>query len=164
MELKDIWMWYCEQRLGAAELPPPIPVSPWQAMELFWDMHPMFTARYDAIKAVPYSPAFDEEADGALAQMAITDSFDGWEGLSSGAWRVMSERLQYTEVVILANEVQGSEVIAHLPLGLDRRSRVRALLLMFLLGGGRTIDRRLLPARPDGSLPAFPSTQTLKRH
>lgn len=165
MELSDVWIWYCEERFPNEEdLPKPEPVTPRQALELFFDLHPMFTERNDAIKLVAYNTAFDGEADGALAHLARFDTFDGWNEMSAGAWRVISERLLYAETVAAANEAHGEPVIAHLPVGLDRKSRARALLLMFLLGGARTIDRRLLPERPDGSLPPFPGTLPLRKH
>ncbi|NNV23918.1 hypothetical protein EHE22_26580 [Ochrobactrum pseudogrignonense] len=165
MKLSEIWMWYCAERFPSeTELPAMEPVSPWDAVELFFDLHPLFTARYDAIKLVPYDTAFDDEVDGALAHMARFDTFDGWDKMSAGAWRVMSERLSYAEAVVLANEAHKEPAIAHLPIGLDRQSRARALLLMFLLGGARSIDRRLLPKQPDGSLPSFPATLLLQKH
>lgn len=164
MELSEIWLWYCGERFpGLEEMPAPEPVAPMDALGLFFDLFPMFTARSSAIRSTRYDPAFDEEADGALAHMARFDSFDGWERMSAGAWRVMNERLLYAATVATANEAAANPVIAHLPAGLDRQSRARALMLMFLLGGARTIDRRLLPAKPDGSLPEFPANTRLRR-
>lgn len=163
MEMSEIWMWYCGEMFPGREMPAPEPISPWRVVELFFDFHPMFTARFDAIRATRYSTAFDDEADRALMHMARHDTMDGWERMTAGAWRVMYERLAYCEIVALANEAAKKPFIAHLPVGLDRQSQGRALLLMFLLGHGRTIDRRLLPQSPDGSLPAFPSTSLLQR-
>ncbi|MBB4953994.1 hypothetical protein H4S14_002056 [Agrobacterium vitis] len=165
MELSEIWLWYCGERFpNEEELPPPEPISPFGALELLFDLHPMFTARYDAIKLTPYNTAFDGEADGALAHMARFDSFDAWNTMTAGAWRVMNDRLAYAEAVLCVNEAEGNPVIAHLPIGLDRQSQARALMLMYLLGGARTIDRRLLAARPDGSPPELPSQLPLQRH
>lgn len=164
MELENVWLWYCAERLGQpTEQPAMEPLGPAEVLDLFWTFHAVFRPRHDAIAATPYSEAFDEEADGALAQLAIADSFAGWEAMSAGAWRVLYERFAYSCTVAMANEVEGTEVIASLPVGLDDRSRARALLLRFLLGGGRSIDRRLLARSKPGALPPFPASTPLRR-
>lgn len=163
MKLSEIWIWYCEQRLGSLPKRGAAALSPDEVLQAFWTVHPHFTGRMDAIKAAPYSTDFDEEADGALSALAATDSFDTWDGLSVGAWRVLYERLAYCEVVVLANVAAGTEVIDHLPPGLNRQSTERALLLRYLLGHGRTIDRRLLPRSQPGKLPPFPVSATFRR-
>lgn len=164
MELSEIWMWYCEERLPKeGKRTPLIELAPWDALDLFFDLHPMFTARYDVINSVAYDTAFDGEADGALSHMARFDTFDGWDRLSAGGWRVISERLLWSETVIAANAAEGTKVIAQLPRGLDRQSQSRALMLMYLLGGGRTIDPRMLRKRPDGRFPAFPSERPIRK-
>lgn len=159
-DLKDAWWAYCADRFpDLAEMPDPLPVSPREAAMLLFEAGFMFTARMGAIKATPYSPAFDEEADGALAYLANLDDLDGWDRMSAGAWRVMFERYVYAQVVCGANAVARTPVIAHLPRGLDRQSQSRALLLQFLLGGARTIDPRLLEKH---SREGLPGPETLK--
>ena len=165
MELSEIWIAYCEERFpqGAA-FPQPEPVSPTMAAELFFDLHPLFRARMDGFTNVPYNTAFDDEADGALAHMARFDTFERWGELSAGAWRVLYERFVYAQAVVLANEAAKEPVIGHLPVGLDRDAQSKALLLKFLLGGARTIDRELLPPTADGSLPTLPAGTPLRKH
>lgn len=154
MELGKIWQWYYEQRLPEdAPLPSLMPVTPWQAIGHFFDAMPLFTGRIGAIRSTAYNTAFDDEADGALASLAINDSFAEWDMLSAGAWRVLYERLVYAMVVAAANEAQGNPVIARHPEGFDRQTRSRALLLEFLLGGARTIDPRLLEKHGREGLP-----------
>jgi hypothetical protein len=164
MDLSDVWVWYCGERLGdRIKGARPVPYSPATALELLWEFFPMFTARAGAIAATPYDTAFDGDADLALTHLAQTDNFAAWDRLSAGAWRVLQERLVYSGVVVMLQKAEGAEVIGGLPEGLDRQSRARALLLRFLLGEARTIDRRVLPARPDGSLPTFPADTKLRR-
>lgn len=163
MELSQAWVWYCLDRLGTNELPPPEELGPWQVLELLFDFVPLFHARHQAIAATRYDDAFDEEADGALALVAMSDTFSGWDELTAGAWRVLAERWTYAGTVAAANAAMNNPVIGHLPIGLDRQSRARAVLLQFLLGGARTIDRRLLRPMPDGSLPEFPAATRLRR-
>ena len=165
MELNEIWLWYVnEHTVANAAARPSLEFRAWDTLERFFDLHPMITARYDAINTTRYSMEFDNVADGALAQMAMSDSFAGWEELPAGGWRVISERLLYSEVVlgVMAAKEQGT-VIDRLPLGLTKERQAKALLLKYLLGHGRTIDRKVLPTRPDGSLPEFPAAQTLRR-
>ncbi len=164
MKLSEVWLAYCETRFpNEASLPPPEPLAPWDAIELFFDLHPMFTAQYDIINSVPFDTSFDEEADGALCQLAMVDSFDGWDAMSAGAWRVMSERLLWSQTVLAVNAARETEVIAHLPIGLDRQSKARALMLMYLFGGGRSIDSRMLRERPDGRFPGFPADRPIRK-
>lgn len=162
MELKDIWWWYCEQRFPDIDMPPPKPISPHDALSLLFDLFPMFTARSDIIDATRYNTSYDAEADAALAYLAQHNSFAAWDQMSAGAWRIINERLIYTAVVFAANEAARNPVIAHHPIGLDRQSSARALMLEFLLGGARIIDRKLLREKPDGSLPEFPASTIVR--
>lgn len=163
MELSEIWLWYCEQHIPAIAMPGAEGLSPEKVLEDFWTFHPLFSGRSDVISATPYSTDFDEAADEALARMAMEDSFASWDGISAGAWRVLHERLVYCSVVVSANLVAGSEVIVHLPSGLSPKVRARALLLRYLLGHGRTIDRRLLPKSLRGSAQPFPVSAPIRR-
>ncbi|MFC2254876.1 hypothetical protein ACETRX_35140 [Labrys portucalensis] len=165
MELREIWIAYCEQQLGdRAASAAPVIISPKKAMALLWNFNALFTPRVAAITATAFSTQFDEEADGALAMLARTDSFASWERMSAGAWRVLYERHLYTLVVMDANAALSEPVISRLPSGLTRQSQARALLLQFLLGGARSIDRQLLPLSKPGTLPAFPANTSLRRH
>jgi hypothetical protein len=164
MDLGNIWTVYCEDRLGSAiETARPVPVTPWRGIELTWTWHPMFVAKFDVLQDVPYSTAFDEEADIALMALAMRNSFDAMDGTSAGAWRVLYERLSYTQVVMLANEAAKKPVISRLPEGLSETEQAIAIGLQFLLGGARTIDRRLLPKSKPGKLPPFPASTSLRR-
>ena len=167
MDLRDVAQWYAERRLGRAlssrDAADAVRLTPWQTLEALWVFHPLFTPRWDAIEATPYSETFDAEADEALVLLAKVDSFDHWDGLSAGAWRVLFERLAFLEVVILANEAEGAKVFTGVPRALDQRSRSRMLLLTFLLGPARTIDRGVLPKSDPGKAPKFPSSMPLRR-
>lgn len=163
MDWKSALSSYCQGRFPfLAELPPPVPVEPWEAVELFFDLHPMFTARFDVINSVAYDPNFDGEADEALLDLARTNSFDGWQNMSAGAWRVMAARFTYMETVAAGNAAAGTEVMFHLPAGLGRESKTRALLIAFLLGDARTIPPKLLPKKGRGGFPAFPETKPIR--
>ena len=164
MDLGEVWMEYCFEAIGRpAKAPALRPLAPMEVVERLFDFHPLFTARPDIINAAPYSTVFDEDADAALLALARDDDLASWETLSAGGWRVLLERLIYSEVVVIANQVAGTLVIARLPPGLTRQQEARTLLLQFLLGGGRTIDRRLLPAQAPGRAPAFPALP-LRQH
>lgn len=164
MEFLELVLAYAERHLGRAPEPASAEkVSPAAALELLWEFHPLFTPRMPAIEATPYSTSFDREADNALLRMAETDSFDAWEGLSAGAWRVLQERLTYVETVAVVNEAKGTGVFTSVPSGLARQQKARFVLLLQLLGPGRTVDRQLLSRSKPGSASAFPSGQTLRR-
>ena len=162
--MNQILISYCEERLG--ELADPTAVvnfSPDKVLERLWVFLPMFTARNDAIKATVYSEAFDDEADDALARLAKDNGTASWDEMSAGAWRVMQERLAYCLVVINKSKAENVEVMTYLPPGLDRTEQSNALLLMYLLGPARTIDRQLLPLSPPGCPPSFPADTKLRK-
>ena len=163
MDLSEIWLAYCADRLGPAiEDAEAIAIAPWRGVELLFRWHPLFVDKTDAIAAVPYAQSFDDEADFALVMLARDDAFDAFQTRSAGAWRVLYERLVFAETVLLVNEVRLNAVIGRLPVGLAEEQQSRALGLMFLLGGARTIDRRLLPRSKPGTLPSFPASTSLR--
>lgn len=164
MELKDVWIAYCEDRLGAAaETAVPLRLSPDDGMRLLFDWGQLFTARMEALGAVSYDIAFDAEADSALCMLARDDSFAAFDAMSAGAWRVMYERWSWAMVVMMTNKMEDTPVIGGLPSGLADNQRTRAFGLQFLLGGARTIDPRLLEkARRTGSL-RIPGSLSLRR-
>jgi len=165
MELSEVWLQYVNDHLDPAlAKKPPLEFTAWQTIERFFEIHPMLTARWDALAGTPFNAEFDEVADMALVQVAATDSFASWDNLVVGAWRVISDRLMYCEIVLgvtAAREPKG--VMARLPQGLERNRQTKALLLKYLLGHGRTIDRRVLPIEHKRSPQAFPATQTLRK-
>ena len=112
----------------------------------------MFHARFDAINATPYDTAFDERADNMLMHLGSNDDFTDWDQGGDGAFRVLFERLMLTEVVMAAILVKKTPVITRIPLGMSEHQQAVALLLMYLLGPSRVIDRAILPARPPGHL------------
>ena len=164
MELSEIWLAYVNQHMAAdAGKVPPLEFTASQTLERLFDLHPIFTARWDAMMSVKYNDAFDEEADNALANLAMTDSFVAWEQLSAGTWRVLVERLQYCEVVLAANmAVVPNSISNRLPIGLTRDQEARALLLRYLLGQGRTIDRQILPVKERRTFIALSPSQALR--
>jgi hypothetical protein len=166
MQRNEVWLAYVNDRIKPKHVDrPPVELRAWQTLALFFDLHRLFTERWDAISATPYSVEFDDEADLALLQLAATDKMSGWEQLSAGAWRVLAERLLYCEVVLAAMGAQEPEAIMdRLPQGLKAGQQAHALLLKYLLGHGRTIDRQVLPLRQDERLPTFPSSQSLRKH
>lgn len=164
MDREIVWLWYVSQKLGKEPSPHDVvPVSPWRAFELLFVFHPLFTPRMPAIAATAFSEEFDDEADTALFSLAAIDNVSEWEKLSSGAWRVLQERLVFVETVALTNAALNEPVFITLPRGLDETASSRTLLLRMLLGPGRTIDRRLLARSTPGTAPTFPAATTLRR-
>lgn len=165
MDVIKLVLAYAERHLGRTPDPSSAEkISPAAALELLWEFHPLFTPRMPAIEATPYSTSFDAEADGALVRMAETESFDAWESLSAGAWRVLQERLTYVEIAAAVNDLKGTEVFTLVPSGLAREQQARVVLLILLLSEGKTIDRRVLPLSKPGTAPTFPAGQTLRKH
>ncbi len=146
MELELVYAWYVERCLGDRLDPTKMQTfNASQSLKALFEVMPVFTARYAEINATPYSTAFDSKADIALIQMAETDSFDCWDTLPLGAWRVIRDRYLQSLVVLAANLPRGEAIIDRLPSGMTDLQQGRALLLMYALGLSRTIDRQLLP-------------------
>ena len=83
MELSEIWLAYVnEHTVADAGKFPPVEITASQTLERLFELHPIFTSRWDAIMSVKYTDAFDEEANNALAHLAMTDSFAAWDELS----------------------------------------------------------------------------------
>ncbi|NVM42017.1 hypothetical protein HWX16_16940 [Ochrobactrum intermedium] len=165
MELNEVWLVYANKHMlsNAADLPP-IEFTASETLRCFFDVHPMFTGRWDAIMSVSFNAAFEEEADMGLVQLAATNSFKDWERLSAGAWRVINERMMYSEVVLsLTMAREPKSIMDRLPQGLGSDQQTIALLLKYLLGHGRTIDRRVLPVKDRRSLVEFGAMQTLRQ-
>ena len=164
LELRDARLLYCEQKFpNAVAMPAPQSFDPEQTAMLLYESAFLFTARQASIKATPFDPVFDDEADGALIWLARFDNFDLWDQMSAGGWRVMYERFTYAITVAGANAVAGTSVMTRLPVGLDRQSQARAALLQFLLGGARNIDPRLLAKHRDQGLPSAESFRPIRR-
>ena len=165
MDLSKVWQWYCEQHLSPRDLAAlrVLPLAPDAVLAGFWAFQPLFTGRMDAIKAVPYSTDFDDSADEALVSMAMTDSFEGWDAINAGTWRVLHERFLYCSTVVAANMAAGTAVIDRVPAGLSLEATSRALLLKYLLGHGRTIDRKVLPLSGPGTVLQFPGAGPIRR-
>jgi hypothetical protein len=95
--------------------------------------------------------------------MAEEDSFAPWDALPAGAWRVLFERFAYCSTVVAVNLAAGRASIDRVPAGLSSQAQARALLLRYLLGPGRTIDRKVLPLSAPGTAPPFPASTPIRR-
>lgn len=163
MELNEVWLWYSRSQLpDTITTIEPQALSPDDVMALFWTFHPLFAGMSDVIKSVPYSTDFDEEADLALVDLAADDAFDAWPEMSAGAWRVMYERFVFCSTVVAANMVAGTRVIDQIPQGLSETAKARTLLLRYLLGHGRKIDRHILPLSRQGAAPHLPASRPIR--
>jgi len=160
----DVLMWYCiEKHGGDPDVSRAERVPDTETLKAFEPVFALMAQRFDVIRATPYSEDFDEEADGALAALAITDSFESWEDITAGAWRVLLDRMRQAIIVIEAARVGGEPVIETLPRGLPRHARRQALVLQWLLIHSRSIDRQLLPLSEPPELPSFPATTPIRR-
>ncbi|MGH0000587.1 hypothetical protein ACQU0X_10975 [Pseudovibrio ascidiaceicola] len=135
-----------------------------QSQKALFKVMPIFTIRDKEINATPYSAAFDSEADIALIQMAETDSFECWNNISLGAWRVIQDRYQQTLVMLGANLKDKATIMDRFPSGLSGQQQGRALLLRYALGLSRTIDRQLLPLQAPELQQLLPAEYQLQKH
>ncbi|MFO0729378.1 MAG: hypothetical protein U0361_00020, partial [Nitrospiraceae bacterium] len=120
--------------------------------------------RMDGFVNVAYDTAFDNEADNGLMLIAYDNGFDRVDAVvKAGGWRVLFERLAYSATAVALSLAAGEDDISILPLGLNNHERAIALGLAYLGGEGRTIDRRVLPLSPRGTLPGFASLSLRKQ-
>lgn len=102
-------------------------------LEIMWPLNDIFRARMHEIRAFPYSPNFEAEADEAISGLVDNPS-SAWENISTGAWRVLLERHAQMIEVAIANMIAGNPLIA-LPPGpglTDDELRVGLALLWIL--------------------------------
>lgn len=102
-------------------------------LEIMWPLNDMFRARLHEIRVLPYSSAFEGEADAAVASLADNPS-GAWKNISTGAWRVLLERHAQMIEVATANMIAGNPLIT-LPPGpglTDDELRVGLALLLLL--------------------------------
>lgn len=127
-------------------------------LEIMWPLNDLFRPRLHEIRALPYDPEFEAEADAAIERMA-EDAAGAWAGLSPGAWRVLLERHLQMLVVATANMAVGNRLMT-LPPGpplTDEELRV-ALALLWLL------QMKLPFPAVDRSLHEFPPQPPAKTH
>ncbi len=62
------------------------------------------------LTAVEYNDAFDDEADAMLLRLAATESAGDWDSANAGAWKVLSERLLYSETVLLLSATRDQAI------------------------------------------------------
>ncbi|MDC7682188.1 hypothetical protein PQU92_02805 [Asticcacaulis sp. BYS171W] len=166
VDLHQIWLGYVNEHMAVgAELSPSLEFTAFDVLERFFELHPLFSPRWEAIMSVVYSDAFDEDADAALITAAKVGSFDNWASLSAGVWRNLTERLLYCEVVIYsAAAADPFEITDRLPIGLSHEQQSMSLFLKYFLGHGRSIDRRVLPFKRRRSISFLSPSQSLQRH
>jgi len=163
MSLDEIWLAYVNSHMDEnAATTDAVEFRASQTLELFFDTHSLFSKRWGAIQATAFNAEFDGLADDALARVSMDDSFASWEQLPAGVWRVISDRLMYCEICLSVVMAQDDRVTDHLPQGLRKDQQLKALLLKYLLGHGRTIDRHVLPEQVCEQSSTFPSQLPLR--
>lgn len=101
-----------------------------QVVEALWPMNDVFRKNHNQISAIVYSPAFEAEADQALAAHA-SGQFWTISNPSAGAWRVLMERHIQSMTLALANYVQGNSKVLTVPQTLPKSHYGIAAMLFF---------------------------------
>jgi hypothetical protein len=139
----------------------PVPISGWQAVEALWPLNERFRPQVHQIRALPYLAAYEDEADAAIAALALNRPGADWSGLSGEAWRVLLERQQQILTVAVANEVAGNTKFMSIPSGLPKAAWTGFAMLFWL-------HRMKLPFpvedRSGYELPAGTPPTSLRRH
>lgn len=126
-------------------------ITGWRAIELLWPLNDMFRARLAEIRALPYEPAFEAEADAAIEAYADAPQAGTWKDLSLGAWRVLLERHQQAIAVAGVLEIAGKPVMTA-PAGFSEDALRVGLMLTGLLRmklPRPPADRSRLELQPD---------------
>ncbi len=146
MKWNEVWLTYCADRLGnPTTTVHSEPLSPADVLSLLSDAQAPFTARHDVIRSTPFDAAFDSEADNAIATLAMTDTFDSWNAISLGAWRIIADRYEYLVSLVMAANIAGVTVMTSLPRGLKRPEKTKAILIRHLLADARAIPPEWRP-------------------
>lgn len=79
-------------------------------LKIMWPLNDMFRARLPIIRAIPFDPTFEPEADEAIRNLA-KDPASAWSNLSDGTWRVLLERHLQMIDLALANIRAGKHLM-----------------------------------------------------
>lgn len=127
--------------------------SPSDLLEALWPLNDVFRPKMSRLQTLRYSPRFETEADDAVIAFASSPIAATWEGLTSGAWRVLAERHLQMLVVCTANMAAGEAAMWFIPQQLPAGDRTAAAVLEWLYG--MTLP---WPPRAPGSLELPAST------
>jgi hypothetical protein len=101
-----------------------------QITAALWPMFDVFKAHQTQLQNVPYSSAYEAEADQALALLAEGGTWSASQP-SAGAWRVLHERHTQSITVAAANAASGNTRIVPVPEALaSEHYRIAAMLFL----------------------------------
>lgn len=149
---RRLWGEYLERHFRPAGSRPAIEnVGAGKLAELIFPLLAIFRPKLTSIEDVPFDEAHDPEADEALNWLATDGTFERWEQLSGGAWRVLLARSSFSVAALSLEELAGTPFMVPLPRDAPERQRATAALLLVL----GTFGRKPLPPWRDELPPAM---------
>lgn len=109
----------------------PVALSAWEAVEALWPLNEHFRPNYHAFCALPYSPAYETQADEALTRFVLDGT---WGLIGVETWRVILERQQQAITALPLHEMSGGRPMVHVPPMLPPAARTGAVILTVLHG------------------------------
>lgn len=138
-----------------------VPISPMEALEIFWGLNDIFRKALPKIKDLAYSSEYETKADEAIEAFAKRPVEKTWGKYPPPVWRVLLERHQQLLVTILANEAANQENFGIIPLQLPNEAKLPFLMLFWL-------HQMKLPQPPTDrhnlELPVNAQAPSLRRH
>lgn len=102
----------------------------WKTITAVWPMNEVFRTHHAQIASLAYSPAFEAEADVALALLAEGGAWSAARP-SAGAWRVLYERHIQTIMLATANHAAGNAKLVPVPTALKPvHHKIAAMLFL----------------------------------
>lgn len=130
----DLFDAYAEKVLGKPlNSVRPDYLTGWQVIEALWPLNERFRTAVFRIRTLAYNPAFEEEADSAIARLA-ENANASWADISANAWRVLLERQLQALMVAGVNEASGNLRFMPIPPGFSAEQRTVAATLFLLHG------------------------------
>lgn len=132
MDNLDLAKDFFETILGPLHNIPPVPLSALEFIEAMWPLNDVFRSRIHQIRAIPYRPKLESQADKAIELFAAQPQVGTWSKQPTGVWRVLFERHLQLQVVASANVVAGNRKFTSIPDGLPEDQRLPGLMLLWL--------------------------------
>ncbi|BBR06991.1 TPA: hypothetical protein ACYFH0_001898 [Klebsiella pneumoniae] len=100
------------------------------ALEYIWPLQDRFRKRLHQLKTVRYRPQYEREADKAIRDYVLNDA--SWDDIPLVVLRVLLERYQQSIILCVANTLDKSRPLMHIPANLSPHAKTKFAVAFWL--------------------------------